>query len=313
MEYLASPPFCPQRPGRQEHTRGWRQSCCEDFWTLVFLVMCTRQITTGFRASRCCLCGGCHQESILYGKFTVESDIWSYGVVLWEIYSFGLQPYYGYSNQEVIEMIRARQILPCPEDCPSRVYALMVECWHEVPTRRPAFKDIHARLRMWQAENMHHVQQPPPMNHPMLLNHNMLNVAASNSGHSGHSSSTQQSGLSHHSHDSSRRSEQQHDVHGADRTAAKRRPCCTKVMAWWLNHYNPNMGRVQAPPLIPQIPGPPMSLPPPPMPPMPYNPRPMQAAQQYQNPGLYKKPSPPGSVASGKSSSLHSSQTISHQ
>lgn len=34
-------------------------------------------------------------ESILYGKFTTESDIWSYGVVLWEIYSYGLQPYYG--------------------------------------------------------------------------------------------------------------------------------------------------------------------------------------------------------------------------
>ena len=45
-------------------------------------------------------------ESILYGKFTTESDVWAFGVVLWEIYSFGLQPYYGYSNSEVIEMIR---------------------------------------------------------------------------------------------------------------------------------------------------------------------------------------------------------------
>ena len=89
-------------------------------------------------------------ESILYGKFTTESDVWAFGVVLWEIYSFGLQPYYGYSNSEVIEMIRSRQLLPCPEDCPSRMYAFMVECWHEIPTRRPPFAEIHARLRQWE-------------------------------------------------------------------------------------------------------------------------------------------------------------------
>lgn len=40
-------------------------------------------------------------ESIVYGRFTLESDIWSYGVVLWEIYSYGKQPYYGRSNEEV--------------------------------------------------------------------------------------------------------------------------------------------------------------------------------------------------------------------
>ncbi|XP_066997233.2 tyrosine-protein kinase transmembrane receptor Ror isoform X2 [Anabrus simplex] len=88
-------------------------------------------------------------ESILYGKFTTESDVWSYGVVLWEIYSYGLQPYYGYSNQEVIDMIRSRQLLPCPEDCPSGLYGLMIECWHEIPNRRPQFPDISSRLRAW--------------------------------------------------------------------------------------------------------------------------------------------------------------------
>ena len=89
-------------------------------------------------------------ESILYGKFSTEADVWAFGVTLWEIYSYGLQPYYGYSNQEVIEMIRSRQLLPCPEDCPSRMYAFMVECWHEVPSRRPQFAEIHARLRHWE-------------------------------------------------------------------------------------------------------------------------------------------------------------------
>ena len=48
-------------------------------------------------------------------------------------------------------MIRSRQLLPCPEDCPSRLYALMIECWHEVPARRPSFPEIHSRLRQWWA------------------------------------------------------------------------------------------------------------------------------------------------------------------
>lgn len=88
-------------------------------------------------------------ESILYGKFATESDIWSFGVVLWEIYSYGLQPYYGYNNQEVIYMIRSRQLLPCPEDCPTMIYSLMIECWHEVANRRPNFTEIHNRLSNW--------------------------------------------------------------------------------------------------------------------------------------------------------------------
>ncbi|KAM9642612.1 tyrosine-protein kinase transmembrane receptor ROR2 [Trichechus inunguis] len=88
-------------------------------------------------------------EAIMYGKFSIDSDIWSYGVVLWEIFSYGLQPYCGYSNQDVVEMIRNRQVLPCPDDCPAWVYALMIECWNEFPSRRPRFKDIHSRLRTW--------------------------------------------------------------------------------------------------------------------------------------------------------------------
>lgn len=48
-------------------------------------------------------------------------------------------------------MVRCRQLLPCPEDCPSIIYALMIECWHEQPARRPTFREIHGRLRTWQA------------------------------------------------------------------------------------------------------------------------------------------------------------------
>ncbi|XP_054162008.1 inactive tyrosine-protein kinase transmembrane receptor ROR1-like isoform X2 [Oppia nitens] len=90
-------------------------------------------------------------ESCLYGKFTTESDVWSFGVVLWEIFSYGLQPYYGFTNTDVIDMIRSRQLLACPEDCPPHIYSLMIECWHEIPNKRPSFHELHTRLRSWQA------------------------------------------------------------------------------------------------------------------------------------------------------------------
>ncbi|GFN85474.1 tyrosine-protein kinase receptor [Plakobranchus ocellatus] len=128
-------------------------------------------------------------EAILYGKFTTDSDVWAFGVVLWETFSYGLQPYYGFSNQEVIEMIRSRQILACPEDCPARIYGLMVECWHEMPARRPPFREIHARLRNWRNElsvNVNIVAAVP----------NTGPWTALSASNSGHSSSTQQSGQS---------------------------------------------------------------------------------------------------------------------
>ncbi|XP_048763301.1 inactive tyrosine-protein kinase transmembrane receptor ROR1-like isoform X3 [Ostrea edulis] len=124
-------------------------------------------------------------EAILYGKFTTESDVWSYGVVLWEIFSYGLQPYYGYTNQEVIDVVRSRQILPNPEDCPPRMYGLMVECWHENPTRRPTFREIHARLRAWKTE--------------VLMQNPHWSLSQSHSAHSGSTHQSSQSGPSHHS------------------------------------------------------------------------------------------------------------------
>ncbi|XP_061884244.1 inactive tyrosine-protein kinase transmembrane receptor ROR1 isoform X1 [Entelurus aequoreus] len=100
-------------------------------------------------------------EAVAYGKFTTDSDIWSFGVVLWEIFSYGLQPYYGFSNQEVMEMVRKRQLLPCPEDCPPRFYGLMTECWQEGPSRRPRFKDLHSRLRAWEGLSSHASSSTP--------------------------------------------------------------------------------------------------------------------------------------------------------
>ncbi|KAB1280558.1 Muscle; skeletal receptor tyrosine-protein kinase [Camelus dromedarius] len=85
-------------------------------------------------------------ESIFYNRYTTESDVWAYGVVLWEIFSYGLQPYYGMAHEEVIYYVRDGNILSCPEDCPLELYNLMRLCWSKLPTDRPSFTSIHRIL-----------------------------------------------------------------------------------------------------------------------------------------------------------------------
>ncbi|KAM6169148.1 muscle, skeletal receptor tyrosine-protein kinase isoform 5-T5 [Rhynchocyon petersi] len=85
-------------------------------------------------------------ESIFYNRYTTESDVWAYGVVLWEIFSYGLQPYYGMAHEEVIYYVRDGNILSCPEDCPQELYNLMRLCWSRLPSDRPSFTSIHRIL-----------------------------------------------------------------------------------------------------------------------------------------------------------------------
>ncbi|KAM4877074.1 muscle, skeletal receptor tyrosine-protein kinase isoform 7-T7 [Thomomys bottae] len=85
-------------------------------------------------------------ESIFYNRYTTESDVWAYGVVLWEIFSYGLQPYYGMAHEEVIYYVRDGNILSCPENCPLELYNLMRLCWSKLPSDRPSFPSIHRIL-----------------------------------------------------------------------------------------------------------------------------------------------------------------------
>uniref|UniRef100_A0A8C3RYW4 Tyrosine-protein kinase receptor n=1 Tax=Chelydra serpentina TaxID=8475 RepID=A0A8C3RYW4_CHESE len=86
-------------------------------------------------------------ESILYRKFTAESDIWSFGVVLWEIFTYGKQPWYQLSNTEAIECITQGRELERPRTCPSEVYDIMQGCWQREPQQRQNIKEIHSRLQ----------------------------------------------------------------------------------------------------------------------------------------------------------------------
>ncbi|XP_072715784.1 muscle, skeletal receptor tyrosine-protein kinase isoform X2 [Ciconia boyciana] len=90
-------------------------------------------------------------ESIFYNRYTTESDVWAYGVVLWEIFSYGMQPYYGMAHEEVIYYVRDGNILSCPDNCPLELYNLMRLCWSKLPADRPGFASIHRILeRMYE-------------------------------------------------------------------------------------------------------------------------------------------------------------------
>ncbi|XP_076167661.1 neurospecific receptor kinase [Ptiloglossa arizonensis] len=85
-------------------------------------------------------------ESILYNKYTVESDVWAFAVCLWEIFSFALQPYYGMTHEEVVKYIKEGNVLQCPENTPQAIYDLMKLCWNRRPSDRPAFRTIYNTL-----------------------------------------------------------------------------------------------------------------------------------------------------------------------
>ncbi|XP_044049774.1 NT-3 growth factor receptor [Siniperca chuatsi] len=85
-------------------------------------------------------------ESIMYRKFTTESDVWSFGVILWEIFTYGKQPWFQLANNEVIECITQGRVLERPRLCPKEVYDIMLGCWQREPQQRLNIKDIQKML-----------------------------------------------------------------------------------------------------------------------------------------------------------------------
>uniref|UniRef100_A0A9J2PLY1 receptor protein-tyrosine kinase n=1 Tax=Ascaris lumbricoides TaxID=6252 RepID=A0A9J2PLY1_ASCLU len=81
-------------------------------------------------------------EAITHRKFTAASDVWSFGVVMWEVCSFGERPYWEWTNQKVISEITLGYRLPAPMDTPQSLHDLMMRCWHIDRHKRPTFAQI---------------------------------------------------------------------------------------------------------------------------------------------------------------------------
>ncbi|XP_026029576.1 tyrosine-protein kinase ABL1 isoform X1 [Astatotilapia calliptera] len=82
-------------------------------------------------------------ESLAYNKFSIKSDVWAFGVLLWEIATYGMSPYPGIDLSQVYELLEKDYRMDRPEGCPEKVYELMMACWKWNPSERPTFAETH--------------------------------------------------------------------------------------------------------------------------------------------------------------------------
>ncbi|XP_017568665.1 focal adhesion kinase 1 isoform X3 [Pygocentrus nattereri] len=91
-------------------------------------------------------------ESINFRRFTSSSDVWMFGVCMWEILMYGIKPFQGVKNNDVIGRIENGERLAMPPNCPPTLYSLMTKCWAYDPSKRPRFNELKAQLSTILAE-----------------------------------------------------------------------------------------------------------------------------------------------------------------
>ncbi|CAL8347891.1 unnamed protein product [Merluccius merluccius] len=100
-------------------------------------------------------------EAINYGCFTIKSDMWSFGVLLYEIITLGKIPYPGMNKSEVMSSIQRGYRMPRPENCPAELYDIMMSCWKNKPDDRPTFDYLQGTLDdFYTATEAQYQQQP---------------------------------------------------------------------------------------------------------------------------------------------------------
>ena len=86
-------------------------------------------------------------EAALYNHYSMKSDVWSFGIVLYEIITYGRTPYAGFVTRDILEAVsEGGYRMPCPPNCPPKLYDIMLDCWSQEPDNRPSFKALQLQL-----------------------------------------------------------------------------------------------------------------------------------------------------------------------
>ncbi|XP_026174524.1 tyrosine-protein kinase SRK2 [Mastacembelus armatus] len=85
-------------------------------------------------------------EAIHDSKFSIKSDVWSFGILLYEIMTFGQMPYSGMTNYQVVQRVSQGYRMPCPSRCPKVLHGIMMDCWKENEQDRPTFETLQWKL-----------------------------------------------------------------------------------------------------------------------------------------------------------------------
>ncbi|CAH1801934.1 unnamed protein product, partial [Owenia fusiformis] len=85
-------------------------------------------------------------EALFHNIYTTKNDVWAYGILLWEIVTFGSTPYSGMNGKAVMRLVKSGKVMDRPQHCKSELYNVMVECWSQDAATRPQFSDIVSKM-----------------------------------------------------------------------------------------------------------------------------------------------------------------------